>query len=139
MSIFNLFRRKPEPEMSEKRKAIIEKSGSSEKKEWRIMWIIVLSLLIVSVFFADDLETYFPNINALALIYSLPMAFFVGKVCHHLLVKGMKSVEHATEAADYLDKGSVDVPERSDTFIVYKKYEKGKVYDTSYDPNEGDF
>ena len=139
MSIFNLFHRKPEPEMSEKRKAIIEKSGSSEKKEWRILWIIVLSPFIVQLIFKDDWEKYFPNISAVAFLISLPIAVAVGAVCHHLLVKGMKSVEHATEAADYLDKGSVDVPERSDTFIVYKKYEKGKVYDTSYDPNEGDF
>lgn len=139
MSIFNLFRREPKPELSEKRKALIKRSGSSEKKEWRIAWLIVLYALIVPFNFADDLEKYFPNLNATALLISFPMAVAVGAVCHHLLVKRMKSIKHATEAADYLDKGSVDVPERKDTFVVYKSYVRGRESNTSYDPNKGDF
>lgn len=152
MSIFNLFRRKPEPEMSEKKKAFINKSGAKEKNHWRMVWVGTLYMLImlfvsmnpdiVAECFPDFYYTvtkYFSITDLGVFLLSIPIGIVVGVVHHKSLVKQMKNVEHATQAADYLEAGSVDVHKRTDTFVVYKSYSNGRLDKTSYDPNKGNF
>lgn len=133
------FNRNGKPELSERRKALIAKSGSATTKEW--WWILLAIILMVVVLFnfSDTLAKHFPSLDADSFLIAIPFSIAVGVFCHKWLVNSMKSVEHATEASDYLEKDSVDVPERTDTFVVYKSYKRGHEHRTSYDPNEGDF
>ena len=134
-----LFNRNRTPEMSDRRKELLNKSDSAERKVWWKYFLLVVLFMVVLFFFADTVAEWFPNINALSLILAVPLSIGTGVVCHIEFAKSMKSIRHATEASCYLEKNSVDVSEQSDTFVVYRSYANGSVEETSDDPNKGNF
>ena len=135
----DLFNRGQTPEMSDRRKALLDKSDSAERKVlWKYFLLLVL-FMIVLFCLADTVAEWFPNINALSLILAVPLSIGTGVVCHIEFAEKMKTIRHATEASCYLEKNSVDVSEQSDTFVIYKSYVRGSVEETSDDPNKGNF
>ena len=135
----DLFNRSQTPEMSDRRKALLDKSDSAERKVLWKYFLLVALILAVLFCLADTVAEWFPNINALSLILAVPLSIGTGVVCHIELAKRMKTIRHATEASSYLEKDSVDVSEQSDTFVIYKSYVRGSVEETSDDPNKGNF
>ncbi|MBR3747779.1 MAG: hypothetical protein IKP64_03125 [Selenomonadaceae bacterium] len=135
----DLFNRSQTPEMSDRRKALLDKSDSAERKVLWKYFLLVALILAVLFCLADTVEEWFPNLDALSLILAIPLSIGTGVVCHIELAKRMKTIRHATEASSYLEKDSVDVSEQSDTFVIYKSYVRGSVEETSDDPNKGNF
>ena len=127
------------PEMSDRRKELLNKSDAAERKVWWKYFLLVALILAAMFFFADTVEQWFPNLNALALILAVPLSIGTGVVCHVEMGKSMKSISHATEASSYLEKDSVDVTASRDEFVIYKSYANGSVEETSDDPNKGNF
>jgi len=134
-----LFNRSKTPEMSDRRKELLDKSDSDERKVWWKYFLLVVLFMVVLFCLADTVAEWFPNLDAMSLILAVPLSIGTGVVCHIELAKRMKTIRHATEASSYLEKDSVDVSEQSDTFVIYKSYAKGSVEETSNDPNKGNF
>ena len=125
--------------MSDRRKALLDKSDSAERKDWRKYFLLVVLILVILFYLSDTVAEWFPNLDALSLILAVPLSIGTGVVCHIELAKRMKTIRHATEASSYLEKNSVDVSEQSDKFVVYRSYANGSVEETSDDPNKGNF
>ena len=135
----SLFSRNHTPEMSDRRKELLDKSDAAERQVWWKYFLLVALLLAVMFFLTDIVAQWLPNLNALALILAVPLSIGTGVVCHIELGKSMKSISHATKAVDYLEKNSVNVIDSSDKFVIYKSYAHGSVKETSDDPNKGNF
>lgn len=127
------------PEMSDRRKELLNKSDAAERKFFWKYFMLVALILAALFFFADIVAQWFPNLNALALILAVPLSIGTGFVCHVEFGKLMKSIGHATQASSYLEKNSFNVTASRDEFVIYKSYVNGSVKETSDDPNKGNF
>ena len=128
---------------SERRKALIKKSDKNALRMDRLVFLIVIGLAIIAVFVPfdafDKLAALFPSVDMEVFTISLLFSIGAGVICYIELARKMKSVKHASKATGYLDTESVNVPIMSDKFVVYKSYKRGRIKETSEDPNKGDF
>ena len=127
-------------ESSEKRTALIKKSDKSSLRMDRLAVLIAIGFLIILSFIPfDKLAELFPHLDVELFTIAVLFSIGAGVICYIELARKMKSVKHATRATGYLDTESVNVPIMSDKFVVYKSYKRGRIKETSEDPNKGDF
>ena len=130
-------------ESSEKRKALIKKSDKSALRMDRLAVLIVIGFLIIAAFVPfdtfDKVAALFPSLDMKLFTVSVIVSIGAGIICYIELDKKMNNVKHASKATGYLDTESVNVPIMSDKFVVYKSYKRGRINETSEDPNKGDF
>ena len=123
---------------------LIFRSGYLDKKEDTLPGIFSATFGTASIFlafteFATAIENSALNLKGAETIIAIGLSIVVGACFRYHFIKKMKNVAHATEAANYLNKKSVNIIKRKDIFVVYEKWWGGVLEKTSNDINEGNF
>ena len=100
---------------------------------WEASWLPILYFIVA---FTDDSGEMFNPLGILFLFIYFGAYFSIKRSS---LIAKLKNIAHATKAADYLKKDSVELVESHDKFLIYEFWRNDTLKEASDDPNKGSF